>query len=589
MNNFNWIESDAWQLSFFGLPNRIPWPSGALLPGGNNPQFDMEALLGGVRACLAGEPEVIGPWRGFLSAAENFNPMTEALEDHEYSRADELLTEIEKAHPGSAYGLFHRAYVKRQTGCDEDAMRLYAEAAQKAPAISFIWDNLGTMLAEAGDRPRAVEAFVRAVQANSNDQVALESLVQLRAAVKLQRDPKDPKSIVVVPVEQFQKMAEGQIEPLSKHPGQLLQFGETLLREGHVPEAGIKALEKVRELEPENPRVHIALGAGYRLTGRLEDSKAAILRYIELQPEDPWGPFNLAQTLRGLNDLTGERAALAKTLEINPDIQPAIGLYFELGGGKPDPEKEEQLVAFAGERGAWMPLLLASSLARDRGDMDAAVARAASAYARKPDAEEVLLQYSAILGDVKDLESLDLVMKPAVTSGKYSKRLDWNYAQALHQLGKTAQAIELLRRAQMGEAEADFKTAAESAIEHWTGLRAQSDERVETHRSGQLLRPIVLALADGDGGMLLAPRQPLPAQHKFPWRAEGSEARVRLQQGQTGAGPGPKNLGTFIVRGVTPASDGPTTVECRVEVAPDGRLMFTAGQNGRKLPVSWEA
>jgi hypothetical protein len=30
-------------------------------------------------------------------------------------------------------------------------------------------------------------------------------------------------------------------------------------------------------------------------------------------------------------------------------------------------------------------------------------------------------------------------------------------------------------------------------------------------------------------------------------------------------------------------------VECRVEATPDGRLTFTAGQNGRKLPVDWEA
>jgi hypothetical protein len=137
----------------------------------------------------------------------------------------------------------------------------------------------------------------------------------------------------------------------------------------------------------------------------------------------------------------------------------------------------------------------------------------------------------------------------------------------------------------MGEAPADFKTAAESAIEYWTGLRAQSQERLDVHASGQLLRPILLALDDGDGGILLNARQGLPAQHKFPWRANGAEARVRLQQGQTGFGQPPKSLGTFIVKNVTPVTDGPTTVECRVEASPDGRLSFTAGQNGRKLPV----
>jgi hypothetical protein len=194
-----------------------------------------------------------------------------------------------------------------------------------------------------------------------------------------------------------------------------------------------------------------------------------------------------------------------------------------------------------------------------------------------------------MLGDAKDAATLETVIQPAVSSGRYSKRLDWNYAQSLRQVEKTAQAIEVLRRAQMGDAPADFKAAAEGAIEHWTGLRAQSGENIEVHSSGQLLRPIVITLEDGDGGMLLNPRQPLPAQHKFQWRAQGTEARVKLQQGQTGVGGAPKSLGTFVVKNVTPATEGNTTVEFRVEAGPDGRLTMTAGQNGRKLPVDWEA
>lgn len=589
MSTFTWIESPAWQLSFFGLPNRIPWPSDAATPDGNHAQFDMEALLRGARECVNAEPGLIGPWRGFVEAAQHFDAMTEALEDHEYNRAGELLAEIEKHHAGSPYGLFHQAFVQRQAGNDQEAVRLYAEAAQKAPAIPFIWDNLGTMLAENGNRDQAVQAFIHAVQANPQDQVALESLVQLKAAVKLMKDPKDPKSTVIVPIEQFKEMAAGQIEPLTEQPQQLVQFAEQLLRDNLIPEVGVQALEKARELLPEDARVYIALGAGYRMLNKFEESKQAITRFTELQPQDPWGFFNLAQTLNALGDKEGERAALQKTLELDPNIQPALGIYFELKDQEPDQEKEAALIAFADEKGAWMPLLLASSMARDRGETARAVELAGRAYDRNSTAEEVMLQYSAMLGDAGDGAKLDLVVQPAVSGGRFSKRLDWNYAQSLRQLGKTPQAIEVLRRAQMGEAPADFKAAAESAIEHWTGLRAQSEERIEVHASGQLLRAIVVALDDGDGAIVLNARQGLPAQNKIPWRVQGDEARVRLQQGQTGFGEPPKALGTFIVKNVTPATEGATTVECRVEAAPDGRLTFTAGQNGRKLPVSWEA
>jgi tetratricopeptide (TPR) repeat protein len=584
MNTFNWIESNAWQLSFFGLPSRVPWPADVPPPDGQQ-NFDFPALIHGCELCVSGEPGLIGPWRGFIEAARQFDDMTQALEDGDYALASQLLDSIEKAHPDSAYGYFHRAFVERQAGNDQAAVELYSKASEKAPGIPFIWNNLGTMLAENGNREQATQAFIRAVQANPQDQVALESLVQLKAAVKLLKDPKDPKSVVVIPVEQFKQMAEGQIEPLSKNPEQLVQFGETMLREGIAPEVGIKALEKARELQPENARTHIALGAGYRLLGKFTESKESIARYNELAPQDAWGFFNLAQTLSAAGEKDAERAALEKALAADPNIQPALGIHFDLKEGDPSEEKQQKLVAFADERGAWMPLLLASSIARDRGDTTQATALAARAYERNPKAEEVLLQYSAMLGDAGDGGTLDLVMQPAITGGQYSKRLDWNYAQSLKQVGKTPQAIEILRRAQMGEAPADFKAAAEAAIEHWTGLRAQANERLTVHPSGQLLSALVLALEDGDGGTLINPRTPLPAQHKFPWRAQGTEARVRFQQGQTGFGAGPRPIGTFVVKNVTPAADGPTTIECRVEASPDGRLTFTAGQNGRKLPV----
>lgn len=589
MSNYNWIETNAWQLQFFGLPNRVPWPADAKQPNPAKGEFDIPSLVRGVEACVSSEPSVVGPWRGFLAASQNFQQMTEALEDQEYVRASELLGEIEKSHAGSPYGLFHQAYIHRQSGNDQEAVRLYAEAAQKAPGVPFIWNNLGAMLAENGEREKAVQAFMNAVQANQNDHVALESLVQLRAAVKLLRDQKDPNSVVYVPVPQFREMAAGQIEQIAKNPDHLVSFGEQMIREGVIPDVGVKALEKADALRPNDPRITAALGAGYRMLGELEKSKAAFEKFTALRPDDAYGFFNIAQTCNASGDKDGERAALEKTLERDPNIQAALGIYFDLQNDH-GPEKEKTLLEFAEQRGAWMPLLLASSIARQRGDMQAALAHAAKAHERKPDSEEVLLQYSAMLGDAQDAETLETVIQPAVTGGRFSKRLDWNYAQSLKQCGKTKEAIEALQRAQLGQVPEDFKSAATTAIEFWSGLRAQSDEQLEVHRSGSLLRPVLLALDDGEGGVLIHPRQPLPAAQKFPWRAKengGTQARVRLQQGQAGLGTTPKSLGTFVVKNVTPAADGPAAIECRIEVAPDGRLTFSAGQDGRMLPVEW--
>ncbi len=589
MSTYNWIETPAWQLQFFGLPNRIPWPADAKQPEPEKGEFDMPSLLTGVEACVSSEPTIVGPWRGFLEASEHFQEMTEALEDQEYARASELLTAIDKVHPGSPYGLFHQAYVHRQSGNDNEAVRLYAEAAEKAPGVPFIWNNLGAMLAENGEREKAVQAFMNAVNINQQDTVALESLVQLKAAVKLLRDQKDPNSAVYVPVPQFREMAAGQIDQLAANPDNLVAFAEQMLRDGVIPDVGVAALEKADAAKPNDPRILAALGAGYRLTGDFEKSKAAFEKFAAARPNDAWAYFNIAQTCNAAGDKDGERAALEKTIEFDPNIQAALGIYFDLQNDH-GPEKEKTLVEFADKRGAWMPLLLASSIARQRGDIAAATAHAAKAYERNPNSEEILLQYSAMLGDANDAATLETVIQPAVTGGRFTKRLDWNYAQSLKQCGKTQQAIEALRRAQSGEAPQDFKAAAASAIEFWTGLRAQSGEMLEVHRSGQLLRPVLLTLEDGEGGVLINPRQALPAGHKFTWRAKengGTEARVRLQQGQSGLGDAPKPLGVFVVKGVTPGADGPANIDCRVEAAPDGRLLFSAGQDGRMLPVEW--
>ena len=589
MSTYNWIESTAWQLQFFGLPNRIPWPADAQQPNAEKGDFDMPSLVRGVESCVSSEPAIIGPWRGFLAASEHFQEMTEALEDQEYARASELITAIDQAHPGSPYGLFHQAYVHRQSGNDQEAVRLYAEASQKAPGVPFIWNNLGAMLAENGERDKAVQAFTNAVNINQGDAVALESLVQLKAAVKLLRDQKDPNSAVFVPIDQFREMATGQIDQLAANIDQLIAFGEGMLRDGIIPDVGVKALEKADSLRANDPRILAALGAGYRLSGAFDKAKETFEKFTKTRPNDAWGFFNIAQTCNAAGDKAGERAALEETLKLDPNIQAALGIYFDLQNDH-GPEKEKTLVEFADKRGAWMPLLLASSVARQRGDIPAAVAYAAKAFERNPNSEEILLQYSAMLGDAGDAATLDLVIQPAVSGGRFSKRLDWNYAQSLKQVGKTQQAIEALRRAQLGEAPDDFKSAAGTAIEFWTGLRAQSGEMLEVHRSGQLLRPVLLSLEDGEGGVLIHPRAALPAQHKFAWRAKengGTEARVRLQQGQAGLGSTPKPLGVFVVKNVAPSADGPANIDCRVEATPDGRLLFSAGQDGRMLPVEW--
>jgi len=584
-SSFRWIETLAWQLDFFGLPHRVPWNAEAPEPA-NNEDFELDALLTGCEALLESESNTEGPWKGFVAAGTYFDDMTEALEDQEYARAATLLAEIEKHHP-CPYSIFHRAFIARQTGRDEEATQLYVEVVNKAPNLPFAWNNLGTMLAENGNRDQAIQAFVKAAQLNAQDTVALEALVHLKAAVKMLKDPKDPQSAVYLPVDKFREAAMSNMEQLAEKPDQLIQFGQAMLRDGVVPDVGLKALEKARELMPDDSRVSNALAMAYHATKQLEKSKEMLLLYTEQRAEDPWGFFNLSQVLKSLDDKAGEKAALEKTLEIEPNIQPALAAYFGLAEAAENLTKSDELAEFARKRDAWMPLLLASGLARDRNDIPNAVKYAEEAYERNPKAEEVLLHYCAMLGDAKDGETLDLIVQPAITGGNYSKRLDWNYAQCLRQAGQNERAVEVLQRALCMAPPEDFKAAAEATLDFWAGLRVQSEAKFEIHPNGTLLRPILLTLPDGDGGVLIQPREKLPAMHQFKARITPgtNEVRVQLQQGQSGFDKAPLSLGAFLANNVQPVDGDATTVECSVEALPNGHLIFSAVQNGSKLPV----
>jgi hypothetical protein len=235
-----------------------------------------------------------------------------------------------------------------------------------------------------------------------------------------------------------------------------------------------------------------------------------------------------------------------------------------------------------------MAYVLASNIARQRADSIHSVKWAERAYQLAPDSEDVLLHYTAALGEARDFEKLVNIIKPKVETGKFSKRLDWNYAQVLQQTGLASDAIAVLRKAAAGEAPDNFKSAAETMIDAWSGVLSGCGVQLEIHRSGFLQRPVVVALEDGDGGIVLNAGAPLPTTGSFPWRVNGPEVKVPLQQGQSGGGLDPRGLGAFVVRGIQPAENSPT-IDCHVVAQPDGALHFRATQNGRKLPVGWAA
>jgi tetratricopeptide (TPR) repeat protein len=584
-----WIECQAWELDLYGLPHRIPWPADSDPKLAEQSPFDAGLLLNAIEDL---GPDAGPPWTNFFQAAEHFDDLAEALEDNELPAARGLLDEIERLHPGTIFTQFHRAHVARHDGSVEESIALYRAVAERVPRYGFVWVNLGATLAAEGRRDEAVAAYMNAVRINKHDTHALEGLASLRAAVKVQSDPKDPKSAAYLDLPTFGRMALRQIPQLAQNPDNLQMFGEQLLRDGYAPQVAVQALEKCRELRPEDPRALMALAAAYRQAGRPQDARAVAVRFTEVRPEDAAGWLHLAQTEHAGGDAGAERAAVDKALALDPNLQPAIALRFGVTDAA-NTEIEAKVMAFGEEREAWMPFLVASAMARDRGDLGIAVRYAERAYDFAPEQEEVLLQLGALLGQSKDSVRLVELIEPCVASGKFSRRLDWNYAQALRSVGKVSEGVNVLINAASAEdAPEEFKQAAASTIDFWNGFLVESGVRVETLKAGLLARPVLLRLDDGDGAVLLHAGHPLPIEGKFPWRVPPDgrpETRISLQQGQTGSAVEPRDLGAFLVRGLPPVTSGAHTLQCRIAASPQGTLIFHAVLANRELRVAWEA
>ena len=575
-----WIQSNSWELPFFGLPQEIPWPGDVDPAVANQMPFEMEHLLKAIEQ-LGSEAQ--NPWKSFLESSKFHDQLADALEGGDHEDALEALDEIDRVHPDTAFSLFHRAHIARADGADEDAIELYKQAAEKAPQVGPIWGNLGSLYALREQQEPAIEAFRKALEIVPTDRVALEGLTALRQLVKLRStNPNKPEDVRYVDVPTFRQMAESQVSALT-NADQLLTYADQLLRDGNAPEAGIRAAERAAELSPGDPRVMLTLAAAYRAVGQFEKTREVLERFTLMFPQEPIGHLQLAQAQNALRNEPAEFASLDRVLELDVNNQPALMAKFRLGPTEHDPAVEDKLSAYGTERNSWMAHLLASAVARVRADVPAVFRHTKRALELAPEQEEVLVNYASAIGDMKEIKLLAEVIKPAVESGKYSKRLDWAYAHVLRQLNMTKDAVTALQAAAK-DAPDDFKRMAAITIDSWIGLVTGCGVRLEVHRAGFLPRPLLIALEDGDGGILINAGTPLPAEAKFPWRPVGDKAAVALQQGESGLGNEPLDLGVFMVRDIRP---GTQTVDCHIIAHPDGAIHFRASQNGQPLVVGW--
>jgi Flp pilus assembly protein TadD len=94
--------------------------------------------------------------------------------------------------------------------------------------------------------------------------------------------------------------------------------GDELLASGN-PHAAVVALERARDLEPEQASVRETLARAYFQAARFDAAAAEFATAVELDPVNDYAHFGLGLALRRTGDVVGARRHLRLAVVMRPD------------------------------------------------------------------------------------------------------------------------------------------------------------------------------------------------------------------------------------------------------------------------------
>jgi Flp pilus assembly protein TadD len=106
--------------------------------------------------------------------------------------------------------------------------------------------------------------------------------------------------------------------------------GSQLLADSH-PHAAAVALERARDLEPEQGSIREALGRAYFGSGRIDDARQEFARAVEIDPVNDYAHYGLGLCLLRTGDRVGARRHLKLAVAMRPleDYQRALAEVAE--------------------------------------------------------------------------------------------------------------------------------------------------------------------------------------------------------------------------------------------------------------------
>jgi tetratricopeptide (TPR) repeat protein len=181
-STWRWAFSGHWQLRYYGLPPRFPWPAHqpdpVFSPG---EEFPILSVYHGVEAYLKelADDEIDRRFASFARHLALGGDLVEALDREDYRAAETTLAEMRKGGLNTAYLLHNRSHVLEKSGRAEEALTAIRLATRLCPESEMLWFAYAGVCQEAGDFPEAIRAWKECLRLVPGHPEALGAIEQL--------------------------------------------------------------------------------------------------------------------------------------------------------------------------------------------------------------------------------------------------------------------------------------------------------------------------------------------------------------------------------------------------------------------------
>lgn len=288
----------------------------------------------------------------------------------------------------------------KQTGRDDEALKLIEHAIELDPEYAEAHFNLGNILAGRGSLDRAIACYQKAIELQPDYSEAKFNLGD--ALLKAGR------------IDDAIASLKSAIHSKPQYVAAHSLLGTAFAAKGDNAES-IAAYQRAIELMPNFAEAYNNVGQPLKKVGRLDDALAAFRRAIQLKPDFAEAHSNLSGVLADKGDLDGAIAACRRAIELMPDYAEA---HFNLGNS----------------------LLVANKL-------DEAIASYRRAIQIKPDYAEALDNLGNALNIAGQPDAAIEYFKRAIALQPAMAKAFSSLANALKDKGQIAEAIQNNRRA----------------------------------------------------------------------------------------------------------------------------------------------